>query len=336
MMAREPSANAALKAAAATALAVAASLWLGGVALAQAFPTKPITMIIPAPAGGPADVLARLMTEPMRAHLGQPVVIENVAGAGGGIGVTRAVRSPNDGYTILLGNFNSNMAIGASYSLPVDLVGDLEPMANLTSAPIWLIARKDFPAKDLAEAITWMKANPDKATAAMVGAGTASHISAVYFQQGTGTKYRFVPYRGGGPAYADLAAGHIDLMCAESSATRSLALAGSVRPLAIMDGKRWPGMPDVPTVDEAGAKGLHISFWQGFWVPKGTPKDVIAKLNAASSAALDDPLLVQRLGEVGVQIPPKDKRSPEALAALQKAEIAKWWPIIKGAGIKAE
>jgi tripartite-type tricarboxylate transporter receptor subunit TctC len=305
-------------------------------ACAQSFPSKPITMIIPAPAGGPADVLARLMLEPMKTALGQPVVMENVAGAGGAIGIGRAVRSPPDGYTIVLGNYNANMAIGASYTLQFDLVGDLEPVANLTSSPIWLIGRKDHPAKDMRELIGWLKANPDKGTAAIVGAGTASHVCGVYLQKGTGTTYRFVAYRGGGPAYADVAAGHIDLMCAETSATRTLVEGGTVRAFAVMDAKRWSGAPTVPTIDESGASGLYISFWQGFWVPKGTPKDVIAKLNAAASAALEDPTLKQRLGDIGVYIPPPDKRSPEALAALQKAEIDKWWPIIKAAGIKAE
>jgi tripartite-type tricarboxylate transporter receptor subunit TctC len=321
-------------------LVAACAIAAGGLpareAAAQGFPSKPITMVLPAPAGGPADVLGRLLLDPMQAALGQPLVIENVAGAGGSIGVGRVIRAPADGHTILLGNFNSNMAVGASFTLPFDVVKDLDPVAPLTSAPIWLIGRSTFPAKDLRELIVWLKANPGAATAAMVGAGTASHICGVYLQQGTGTQYRFVPYRGGGPAYADVAAGHVDLMCAEASATRPLVKGGNVKAFALMDGKRWPGMPEVPTVDELGAPGLHIAFWQGFWVPKGTPREAIEKLNKATSAAFDDPKVRQRLDEVGVQIPPPDKRSPEALAALQKAEVAKWWPIIKGAGIKGE
>ena len=303
---------------------------------AQGYPVKPITVIIPAPAGGPADIPARLMSDHIKNSLGQTLVIENVAGAGGSIGLTRAVRAPNDGHTILLGSWNSNVVSGAVYTLPYDAVKDLEPVVPLTSAPMWLVGRGAFPAKDIRELVTWLKANPDQATAAMVGAGTASHVCGIHVQNQTGTKFRFVPYRGGGPAYADLAAGHVDLMCAESSATRTLVSGGNIKPFAIMSKTRWHGAPDVPTADELGIPGLHIAFWHAIWAPKGTPKDVIAKLSKAFADAMADEAITKKLHELGLQLPPAGERTPEGLAALQKTEIERWWPVIKAANIKVE
>lgn len=326
----------AMKFSAAAALAACAMLSGPGGAEAQGFPSKPITAIVPAPPGGPGDIPPRMMGDHIKTSLGQALVIENVAGAGGSIGLTRAVRAPNDGHTIIVGSWNSNVVSGAVYTLPYDVVKDLEPVIPLTSAPMWLVGRGQFPAKDIKELVTWLKANPDQATAAMVGAGTASHVCGIHVQNQTGTKFRFVPYRGGGPAYADLAAGHVDLMCAESSATRTLVSGGNIKPFAIMAKARWHGAPDVPTADELGIPGLHIAFWHAVWVPKGTPKDVIAKLAKAFADAMADEGVAKKLHDLGLQLPPAAERNPEGLAALQKAEIERWWPVIKAANIKAE
>lgn len=320
----------------AAAALLAACALATGAALAQAWPSRPITMLIVAPAGGPADIPARLIADPVKAALGQPLVIENVAGAGGSIAVTRAVRSAPDGYTIVLGNWNSNVAAGSVYNLPYDLLTDLEPVAMLTSAPMWIVGRKDFPAKDVAELTSWLKANPDKATAALVGVGTGSHVSCLNFLNQTGTKFRFVPYRGGGPAYQDLAAGHVDLMCAEASGTRSLVTGGSIKAFAVFAKQRWSAMPDMPTADELGVPGVNIAFWHGVWAPKGTPKDIIAKLNSAINGALADPGVKQKMLEMGLVLPGPELQTPAGLAAMQKAEIERWGPIIKGANIKAE
>lgn len=305
-------------------------------AAAQGWPAKPITMIIVAPAGGPADIPARLISEPVKAALGQPLVIENVAGAGGSIAVTRAVRSAPDGYTIVLGNWNSNVAAGSVYPLPYDLLADLEPVAMLTSAPMWIVGRNTFPAKDVAELTKWLKSNPEQATVAIVGVGTGSHVSCIHFLNQTGTKARFVPYRGGGPAYQDLAAGHVDLMCAETSGTRSLVAGGSIKAFAVLSKERWPGMPNVPTADELGVPGLHVTFWHAVWAPKGTPKDIISRLNRAINGALAAPEVKQKLTELGLQLPGPGLQDPAALAAMQKSEIEKWAPIIKAANIKPE
>ena len=305
-------------------------------ASAQSYPTRPITIVIPAPSGGPGDIPARLLADPMKTSLGQPLVVENFAGAGGSIGVTRVVRSAADGYTLILGSWNSNVASGAVYKLDYDLLKDLEPVALLTSAPMWIAARSDFPAKDFPELISWLKGNPDKALTAMVGVGTASHVCPIHLQNKTGTTLRFVPYKGGGPAYQDLMGGHVDLMCAETSATRPFMRAGKIKAYAVMAPTRWKGAPEIPTTDELGIPGLHISFWMGLWAPKGTPKDVIAKLNRAVGDSLADPTVRQRLQDLGLETPSKEQQTPEALAALQKSEIEKWWPVIKAANIKGD
>jgi tripartite-type tricarboxylate transporter receptor subunit TctC len=303
---------------------------------AQNYPSRPITIIVPYSAGGPTDTLARLMAEHMRSSLGQSLVIENVTGAGGTIGVGRVARAAPDGYTLGIGQVSTNGFNGATYLLPYDLVKDLQPVALLTTAPMWIIGRGAFPASNVKDLVTWLKANPDKATMAAVGWGGASHLCGVYFQKETGTRLTFVPYRGAAPANQDLIAGQIDLFCPEASNSLPLVKSGKVKAFAVLSKTRWTAAPDVPTIDEAGLPGLYIPFWHGFFVPTGTPREVIGKLNAAAVAALADPATRQRLVDMGQEIPSADMQTPEAFGAFQKAEIEKWWPIIKAANIKAE
>ena len=256
-------------------------------------------MIVPFPAGGPTDAVARIMAEPMRPSLGQPVIVENVTGAGGGLGAGKVARAAPDGYTLCVGNWNSHVANGATYSLQYDVLTDFEPVALLTSAPLWIVARKSMPAANLQELIAWLKANPDKASAGTAGIGTAAHLCGLYLQNNTGTRFQLVPYRGGAPAYQDLIAGQIDLMCADTSATASQVRSGNIKAYAVLSKTRWTEAPDVPTVDEAGLPGLYVSFWQGLWAPKGTPKDIIAKLSAAVMKAFSDPIIRRRFVDLG-------------------------------------
>jgi tripartite-type tricarboxylate transporter receptor subunit TctC len=314
-------------------LAVVAS---AGSAAAQTYPSRPITMIVPFAAGGITDIVARLVSERMKTSLGQPVIAENVAGAGGTIGVTRLFRSAPDGHTLAIGQWTSHVGAGAMYSLPFDYLQDFEPVSMLSIGPLWIIARKDLPARDLRELIAWLKANPGKASAATIGPGSGAHMCLVYFQNMTGTSFQFVPYRGAAPAMQDLLAGQIDLFCPEAGQTLSQYRAGSIKAYSVLTQKRWFAAPDVPTIDEAGVSGLHFPFWHGLWAPKGTPRDVIATLNGAVVDALADPAVRQRLTDLGHEIAPREQQSPAALAAYHKAEIEKWWPIIKAANIKLQ
>jgi tripartite-type tricarboxylate transporter receptor subunit TctC len=307
-----------------------------GSAAAQSYPSRPITMIVPFAAGGITDIVARLVSERMKTSLGQPVIAENVAGAGGTIGVTRLFRSAPDGHTLAIGQWTSHVGAGAMYSLPFDYLQDFEPVSMLSIGPLWIIARKDLPAKDLRELIAWLKANPGKASAATIGPGSGAHMCLVYFQNMTGTGFQFVPYRGAAPAMQDLLAGQIDLFCPEAGQTLSQYRAGSIKAYAVLTQKRWFAAPDVPMIDEAGVPGLHMPFWHGLWAPKGTPKDIIATLNGAVVDALADPAVRQRLTDLGHEIAPREQQSPAALAAYHKAEIEKWWPIIKAANIKLQ
>jgi len=319
----------------AAAVAFAIALVLGGSGLAQNYPVRPITIIVPFPAGGPTDTLARILGERMRISLGQAIVVENVTGAGASIGVTRAVQSAPDGYTLSIGNWTSHVGAGAIYPVSWDALRDLAPISLLTATPLVIVGKTGLPARDGRELIAWLKANPDKASAATVGAGSAAHICALYFEQQTGTRMQFVPYRGGAPAMQDMIANQIDLMCAEGSQTLPYVRGGQMKAFAVMAKERWPALPDVPTTDEIGAPGMYIAFWHGLWAPSGTPPEAIARLNKAVLESLADPAVRKRLTDLGAVIAPTAEQAPAALAAFHKAEIAKWWPIIKGAGIKA-
>jgi tripartite-type tricarboxylate transporter receptor subunit TctC len=319
-------------------LLLAAAVLLAGIAAAtaQSYPSRPVTMIVPFPAGGPTDSLARIVSERMKVSLGQPVIVENVGGAGGSIGVSRVARAAPDGYTIGIGQLTSYVFSSAVYNTSYNLLKDFEPVALLTIAPQWLIGRGNLPANNLSELIAWLKINGDKATFGTIGIGSPSHVFGTYFQKATGTRFQFVPYRGGGPAMQDLIAGQIDLSSLESSNTLANVRAGKIKAFALLTKSRWAPAPDVPTADEAGVPGLHMPFWHGLWVPQGTPRDIVAKLNAAVVETLTDPAVSKRLSDMGQEIPPREQLTPAALGAFHKAEIDKWWPVIKAANIKAE
>jgi tripartite-type tricarboxylate transporter receptor subunit TctC len=312
------------------------SLASPGTAFAQAYPAHPITMIVPFPAGGATDALARYLAEQMRPILGQPVVIENAGGAAGSLGVGRAVRASGDGYTISIGTSTTHMLTGGLYTLPFDLLKDLEPVILIGSEPLLIVGKKSLPADDLKGLIAYLKANPDKASVGIAGVGATGHLTGISFQKETGTKFQFVPYRGNGPAMQDLLAEQIDFMIEPSSNFKSLLGAGSVKPFAITARTRLPSSPNIPTADEAGLPGFFASLWYGLWVPKATTKDIIAKLNATMTQVLADPKVKQRFTELGIEITPLQQQSPEALRVFQKAEADRWWPIIKASGIKPE
>jgi tripartite-type tricarboxylate transporter receptor subunit TctC len=322
-------------------LMVMAAVLLGlgstGMAAAQNYPARAITMIVPFPAGGATDTLARFLAERMREILGQPVIIENIAGAAGSIGVGRAVRSPADGYTLSIGTSTTHMLTGGLYALQFDLLRDLEPIIQIGSEPLLFVGRKSLPADDLKGLIAYLKANPDKASVGIAGVGATGHLTGISFQKETGTRFQFVvPYRGNAPAMQDLLAEQIDFMIEPSSNFKSLVGAGSVKPYAITGRARLASSPDIPTADEAGLPGFLASLWYGLWVPKDTPKDIIARLNATMVQVLADPSVQKRFEELGIQITPLAQQSPEALRAFQKAETERWWPIIKASNIKTE
>ena len=267
----------------------------------------------------------------MRAALGQPIVIENVIGANGTIGVGRAVHAAPDGYTVSIGNWPSHITNGAIYNLNYDIQKDLVPVARLPQNPYIAVVRKDFPAKDFKELIAWLKANPDKATEGTAGLGSGQHISGVYFQKITGTKFQFVPYKAGSAdIIRDITAGHIDFTFDQAITSLSHIKGGNVKGYAVTSDKRLDAAPDIPTVDEAGAPGVYISTWYGLWVPKGTPQEAIDKLGAAARAAMADPAVRKRLLDLGQQIPPPEQQTAAALAAYTKAEIDKWHPTHQG------
>jgi tripartite-type tricarboxylate transporter receptor subunit TctC len=322
-----------------TILTAALTLLAVGVAGAQAqsYPSKPVTIIVPFAAGGPTDAMARALSERMRQALGgQTIVIENVTGAAGSIAVTRAARSAPDGYTISMGHLGTHVINAAIYSLPYDLIEDFEPVALVGSNPMLIVSKNAIPAKNLTELIAWLKANEQKTTIGTAGVGSGTHFSALYFQNLIGTKIPYVPYRGTGPALQDLVAGQIDLIVDQASNSLPQVQAGRIRAYGVSDTKRLAAEPSIPTVDEAGLPGFHVAVWSAFWVPKGTPKDIVAKLNSAVVESLADPAVRKRLGDVGVDIPAREQLTPEALRALQKAEAAKWWPMIKAANVKPE
>ena len=316
--------------------ATAFALAMISAAQAQTYPTRPITLVVPFPAGGATDPLARVLIEHMKTTLGQPIVIENVTGAGGSIGTGRVARATPDGYTLVIGHTGTHVFNGATLTLNHDLINDFEPVALLANTPQWIIAKKTLAPTSLKELVAYLKANPDKVTAATVGVGGGSTIAGVYFQKVTGTTFQFVPYRGGGPAMQDLVAGQVDIMFDQSANSFVQVKGGQAKVYAVLAKQRWSLAPEVPTSDESGFPGIYISYWHGLWAPKGTPKDVIAKLAAAAQAALADATVRQRFAAIGQEIWPLEQQTPQALAAQQKAEIEKWWPIIKAAGIKAQ
>src|SRR5437867_8097734 len=316
--------------------ALIALMSFAGNALADNFPSHPITIVVPFSAGGPSDAMTRILAERMKTTLGETLLVENVTGAGGSIGVGRAVRSPPDGYTISFGHLGTHVANGAIYKLGYDLVTDLEPVVLLPSNPMIIVSKNAVPAHSLQELLAWLKARPAPATAGTAGAGSGTHIAGLYFENITGIKLQYVPYRGTGPAMNDLVAGQIDLIVDQTSNSLPQVRAGNIRAYAITDSKRVESASDVPTVDEAGLPGFHMTLWSGLWVPKDTPKDVVAKLNAAAVDALADPAVRKQLENLGLQMPPKDQLTPDALGAWQKAEIAKWWPMIKAANVKVD
>ena len=303
-------------------------------AAAQTYPSRPITLIVPFPAGGSTDAVGRILVERMRTSLGQPIVIENVGGAGGSIGVGRVARAAPDGYTLDIGQWDTHVANGATYPLTYDLMKDFEPIALISSNPFLVLARNTMPADDLKGLIAWLKANPDKATQAIPTAG--SHVAGILFQKQTDTRFAFVPYRGGGPAMQDLVAGQIDMMIIQAAVALPQVRGGAIKAYAVTARSRFAAAPGVPTVDEAGLPGLYISGWFALFAPKGTPKPVIDKLNAAVVDALGNANVRARLADLGQEIPPPEQQTPEALAAFHKAEVEKWWPIIKAANIKGE
>jgi tripartite-type tricarboxylate transporter receptor subunit TctC len=316
--------------------AFVALLAFGGSARADNFPSHPITVVVPFSAGGPSDAVARILAERMRSTLGQTILIENVTGAGGSLGVGRAVRAAPDGYTISFGHLGTHVANGAIYKLGYDLVTDLEPVVLLPSNPMVIVSKNGVPAKSLKELIAWLKARPALPIAGTAGAGSASHITGLYFENVTGIKLQFVPYRGTAPAMTDLVAGQLDIIVDQLSNSISQVRAGTIRAYAVTDDKRVGEASDIPTTDEAGLPGFHMTLWSGLWVPKNTPKGIIAKLNAAAVDALNDPAVRKKFESLGLQTPPADQLSPEALGAWQKAEIAKWWPMIKAADVKVD
>jgi tripartite-type tricarboxylate transporter receptor subunit TctC len=316
--------------------ALVALLAFGGNARADNYPSHPITIIVPFSAGGPSDAMARILAERMKAALGETLLIENVTGAGGSIGVGRAVRSPPDGYTISFGHLGTHVANGAIYKLGYDLVADLEPVVLLPSNPMIIVSKNEVPAKSLKELLAWLKARPAPAAVGTAGAGSGSHIAGVYFESISGIKLQYVPYRGTAPAMNDLIAGQIDLIIDQTSNAINQVRAGAIRAYAVSDGKRVASAPDIPSADEAGLPEFHMTLWAGLWVPKGTPKDIIAKLNAAAVTALSDPAVRKQMENLGLEMPPNDQLSPEALGAWQKAEVAKWWPMIKAANVSVD
>jgi tripartite-type tricarboxylate transporter receptor subunit TctC len=304
-------------------------------ARAQGFPTKPVTIVVPTSPGGPPDTLARLLAEPMRASLGQPVVVENATGAGGTAGVARVVRAAPDGYTLSIGHFNSHVISSITYNA-YDPLNDLEPVATIVTAPMVFIARQDLPAQNMGELVAWLKANPGKATFGSVGVGGPARLWGTNFHQATGVSFQFIPYRGAVLIVQDMLAGHIDLGCMEGSNVLPHLRGGKIRVHAVLSSSRWRAAPEVPTIGETGVPGLQMPFWHGMWAPKGTPADVVAKVSAAVESALADPTVRARLADLGQEVVPQKLRTPQGLAAHHKAEIEKWQPIIRAAGIKAE
>jgi len=309
---------------------------LASSAAGQGYPTRAITLVNPFAAGGPVDAVARILSGPMSQALGQPVIVDYTVGAAGTIGVGRVARAAPDGYTLSIGHWATHVINAAIYPLQYDVLRDLEPVGMICANPLLIVAKNSFPAADLTELIAWLRANPDRASVGTAGVGSGSHMGGVYFQSATGTKVQYIPYKGTGPAMQDLLAGRIDLMVDQASNSLPQVRAGKINVYAVTAKTRLSAAPEIPTVDEAGLPGLYVSVWFGIWAPKGTPRDVVAKLNAAMVSSLANPAVRQRLADLGQEITPREQQSPEALAAFHKAETEKWWPLVKAAGIKPE
>jgi len=310
------------------------SLVFAGPGAAQNFPARPVTLVVPFSAGGPTDTIARIMAARMTQSLGQTVIVENTTGAGGSIGVGRIARGTPDGYLLGIGHIGTHVINGAIYPLQYDLLTDLSPVAMIATNPQIIVSKNAIPAKDLKELIEWLKAN--QASHGTGGAGTPSHITGVYLQKLTGGGLELIHYRGAAPAMADLMAGHIDISFDQAASALALVRSGKVRAYAVTQPTRLKAAPDIPTVDEAGMPGFYMAVWHGIWAPRATPAAVIARLNGAIVETLADPATQKRLGDLGQEIPPREKQTPEALGAHHRAEIEKWWPVIKAAGIRAE
>jgi tripartite-type tricarboxylate transporter receptor subunit TctC len=317
--------------------ASAAAFPLSGLARAQVYPARPISLIVPFPAGGPTDFIARVLAERMRASLEQTVVVENTSGAANGsVGVGRLARAAPDGYTIGIGHWSSNVVNGAIYSLPYDLLTDFEPLALLTTNPLVLVGKNALAAKNLRELVQWMKANPGKALMGTAGVGSPNHVAAAFLERLTGVKLQLVHYRGGAPSMQGLMTGEIDLLCPQPPLVLPLVNDGKIRAYTVTAQKRMVIAPEIPTSAEAGVADFDLSVWHGLWVPRDTPKPIVAKLNASIVEALAHPSVRKALGDAGQEIATREQQTPEGFRAFQKAEIEKWWPIIKAANIKGE
>jgi tripartite-type tricarboxylate transporter receptor subunit TctC len=316
-------------------IAAFAAAFAAAAALGQGFPSRPVTVIVPFSAGGPTDTIGRMLAERMQRVLGQPVVVENVVGAGGTIANAKVMQAAPDGYTIEIGHIGTHVLAPAVQSLDVDYVNGFEPIAMVATNPEVIVSRLDFPAKDLKGLIAYVKANPGKVSYSTGGAGTPSHIMAV--ELGTlVAPLNIVHYKGAAPAMQDVIAGHVDLSFDQAATALNYVRGGKVRAYAVTAKTRIASAPDIPTVDEAGLPGFYMSIWHAFWAPKGTPREATARLNAALREALADPAVRKRLEDIGQEIPPPEMQTPEALRAHHKAETEKWWPLIKAAGIKAQ
>jgi tripartite-type tricarboxylate transporter receptor subunit TctC len=317
------------------AAALAVSAGIGGAA-AQSYPSRHVSLIVPLATGGSTDTIARIVAEGMRGPLGQPVIVENAPGAGGTTGVIRVARSAADGYTLQIGQWGTNVASGAVHNLPIDLLKDLEPVALLCTQPFMIVGKKTLAANNLRELIAWLKDNSGKISVGTSGPGSPSHVSGVFFQNAIGSQFQFIPYRSAGLSTQDLVAGQIDMIMDTAATSGGHVKNGLIKAYAITGKTRSSALPEVPTVDEAGMPGFYFYFWHAIWAPKGTPRDVIAKLNDAVMQSLANPATRKRLIDIGQELYPPEMSTPDALAAFQKGEIEKWWPIIKAAGIKAE
>jgi len=306
-----------------------------GPAAADNFPSRPVTVIVPFAPGALNDIVARLLSNGMSASLREPVVVENVAGADGTIATNRVVRATPDGYTVLVGNWNTQVANRLIYSLPYDMVKDFEPVMLLPSAPMVLIARKTVPANNLEEFVAWLKANPDKASMGTAGVGSPPHMLALLFRQQTGTRFSMIPYRGAGPAMLDVVGGQIDATFITVAPALPQIAAGHVKVFGLTAENRMAAAPNIPTMAEAGLPAFYFSYWSGLFAPRGTPKTVVAAIGAAAAAAMRDAATRKKLDAQAFVVPASDQQTAGALAALQQAEIAKWSPIIKQANIEA-